>query len=182
MQTFQVDRDAAIHYINASAAHPSITRFLLISYLGSRRSPAPWWKSADPEFSQWKSYEKEVNYGVLANYYQAKIAADEALYRTSRDFKAGAAGGKKEFVSIDLRPGTLSDENEGGVEIGKTTNVKGNIGRKKVAIAADALLAAEGIKSTWVDLYEGDEDIQKGVERVVSEGISTVEGEPVTKE
>lgn len=85
-------------------------------------------------------------------------------------------------MGIDLRPGTLSDENEGGVEIGKTKNVKGNIGRKKVAIAADALLGAENIKTTWVDLYEGDEDIQKGVERVVREGISTVDGEPVTNE
>jgi hypothetical protein len=91
-------------------------------------------------------------------------------------------GGKKEFVGICLRPGTLTEENGGGVEIGKTTNVKGNIGREKVAKVADALLAANGVKNSWVDVYEGDEDIQKGVSRVVSEGLDAAEGEPVAKE
>jgi hypothetical protein len=113
---------------------------------------------------------------VLANYYQAKIAADEALYRKSKEVKG------KEFVGISLRPGTLTEENEGGVEIGKTKNVKGNVGRKKVAKVADELLAANGVKNSWIDLYEGDEDIQKGVARVVSEGVNAVEGEPVANE
>lgn len=174
-QTFRVDRDACVHYINAAASHPSVTRFLLVSYLGSRRGPAPWW----PNSSAWEKFDKEVNHGVLANYYQAKIVADEALYRKSRE---ASSAGKKEFVGICLRPGTLTEENDGGVEIGKTTNVNGTIGREKVAKVADALLAANGVKNSWVDVYDGDEDIQKGVSRVVSEGIDAAEGEAVTKE
>ncbi|KAK0391463.1 hypothetical protein NLU13_0964 [Sarocladium strictum] len=169
-RTFKVDRDACIHYINAAAAHPSVSRFLLVSYLGSRRSAAPWWSSP----SEWDSFHKEVNFGVLANYYQAKIASDEALYRKSRE--------STDFVGICLRPGTLTEENDGGIEVGKTKAVKGSVGREKVAKVADELLAAEGVRNSWIDLYDGDEDIHKGVQRVVSEGIDAAEGEPVTQQ
>lgn len=174
-QTYKVDRDACIHYINAASRTPSITRFLLVSYNGSRRQPAPWWADADPDQSAWAKYEKEVNYGALADYYQAKIAADEALYRASR-------GRGNEFVGINLRPTTLTQENSGGVELGKVRSVKGNVGREKVAKVADALLAADGIKSSWIDLADGDDDVKSAVQAVVSKGIDTVEGEPVAKE
>ena len=85
-------------------------------------------------------------------------------------------------MGINLRPGTLSDENSGGVELGRTPNVNGNIGREKVARVADALLAAEGVKNSWIDLVEGSEDIQQAVQRVVRDGVNAIEGEPVTKE
>uniref|UniRef100_A0A0B7K1D1 Uncharacterized protein n=1 Tax=Bionectria ochroleuca TaxID=29856 RepID=A0A0B7K1D1_BIOOC len=147
--TFKIDRDAAVHFINAAAATPSVTRFLLVSYIGSRRAGASWW----PE-GEWEQYNESVNHGVLANYYKAKIVADEELYRASRR--------NPHLVGINLRPGLLTDDPVGKV--------------------ADTLLAAEGIKNTWLDLYDGDEEIEDAVKRVVQAGINVAEGEPVYSE
>ncbi|KLU88698.1 NAD dependent epimerase/dehydratase [Magnaporthiopsis poae ATCC 64411] len=46
-RTFAIDRDAAIHFIKASAATPSVKRFIMISHLASRRSKPGWWSSDD---------------------------------------------------------------------------------------------------------------------------------------
>lgn len=164
VQTFKIDRDAAIHFITAASTLPSITRFLLISYLGSRLSGASWWPSGE-----WDHYHETVNNGVLANYYKAKIAADEVLYETSAKSKT--------LVGINLRPGTLSDEKAGTVELGKTEHIKGQVSREAVAKVADALLASEGVKNTWLDLLDGNEEIQSAVDRVVKDGVDAAEGE-----
>ncbi|KAI5463698.1 hypothetical protein BGZ63DRAFT_352331 [Mariannaea sp. PMI_226] len=168
-RTFKIDRDAAIHFINASATIPTITRFLLISYIGSRRAAAPWWKASD-----WEDYNERVNHGVLATYYKAKIEADEVLYKVSKNSSS--------LIGINLRPGTLSLEPAGKIELGKTMGHPGRsrqASRESVAETASALLAAEGIKNTWLDLLDGDEDIQAAVDRVVREGVNTAEGEPI---
>ena len=166
-RTFKIDRDAAVHFIQAAASIPSITRFLLVSYTGSRRNAAPWWPAGE-----WEKYVDKVNNGVLANYYKAKIVADEELYKTSR-----ASSGN--LVGIGLRPATLTTEPAGKVALGKTPNVFGNVSRETVAKTADALLAAEGVKNSWIDLYDGDEDLEQAVQRVVAEGVDAAEGEPV---
>lgn len=153
---------------------PSVTRFLLVSYCGSRRQGAPWWKPSSDDES-WDTLNRDVNHGALADYYKAKIEADETLYRVSR-----AKGDK--FVGINLRPGTLTDDNDGGVELGKTRVVKGNVGREKVAKVADELLAKDGVKNCWLDLFDGDHDVKEAVDQVVANGVDAVEGEPVAKE
>jgi nucleoside-diphosphate-sugar epimerase len=165
-RTFAIDRDAAIHFIHAAADIPSITRFLLVSHIGSRRESAPWWQTGE-----WDKYVTAVNNGVLKNYYKAKIAADEELYKVSR--------ASSTLVGIDLRPPTLTDEPAGGVKLGKTPTVNGKVSRETVAKVADAYLAAEGVKNSWVDFYDGDEDIDEAVQRFVSGGGDTAEGEPV---
>lgn len=167
-RTFKVDRDAAIHFVNAAATIPTITRFLLISYLGSRRAGAPWWPAGE-----WDAYHEKVNNGILANYYQAKIAADEVLYNVSKKSST--------LVAINLRPGTLTDAPAGTVTLGKTPGIamKAGISRESVAKTASALLAAEGVKNTWLDLLDGDEDIETAVQRVVREGVDTAEGEAI---
>lgn len=143
-----------------------MTRFLLVSYNGSRRAAAPWWPT-----SEWDEYNKTVNNGVLATYHKAKIAADEALYETSK--KSSTLAG------ICLRPGTLSSEPAGKVTLGKIGHVKGNVPRESVAQVADALLAADGVKNSWIDLLSGDEEVSEAVERVVREGVNTAEGEAI---
>ncbi|XWX00868.1 hypothetical protein V2A60_008891 [Cordyceps javanica] len=165
--TYKVDRDAAISFVRAAAATPSVRRFLLVSYNGSRRAAAPWW-SAD----EWDAYDKKVNHGILATYFQAKIAADEALYAAAK--KPGAT-----LTGICLRPGTLSDDPAGGVVLGKVPHVKGNVPRASVAQVADALLAADGVKSGWFDLLEGDEAVDAAVAKAVKEGVDTAEGEAI---
>ncbi|KAG6150706.1 hypothetical protein E4U50_006415 [Claviceps purpurea] len=164
--TYKVDRDAAIKFIHAAASVPSITRFLLISYSGSRRAGAAWWPSGE-----WDEYNQSVNHNVLATYYQAKIAADEALYEASKKSST--------LVGIDLRPGVLTEEPAGRVELGKTKHVKGNVSRATVAAAADALLAADGVRSGWIDLLDGEEDLDAAVARVVREGVDSAEGEAI---
>ncbi|KJZ72265.1 hypothetical protein HIM_08306 [Hirsutella minnesotensis 3608] len=133
-RTFKVDRDAAIHFIRAAASKPSIKRFLLVSYTGSRRAGASWWPAGE-----WDEYYKSVNNGVLANYYKAKIAADEVLYETSKKSNS--------LIGICLRPGTLTNEPAGKVELGKTAHVKGSVSRASVAETANALLGADGVKN-----------------------------------
>ncbi|KAI6777711.1 uncharacterized protein J7T54_007605 [Emericellopsis cladophorae] len=163
-RTFKVDRDAATHFINAAAGIPSITRFLLISYLGSRRQSASWWASGE-----WDKFNKEVNEGVLANYYKAKIVADEVLY------KAGQSG---KLTTVGLRPGTLTEEKAGKVTLGKT-KISENVSRESVAKVTDELLAADELTTSWIDLTDGEEEISSAVQRVVTEGVDTSEGEPV---
>ncbi|KAK4182296.1 hypothetical protein QBC35DRAFT_396237 [Podospora australis] len=163
-RTYAIDRDAAIHFIRASASTPSITRVLLVSYLASRRTKPSWWSD-----EEWKAAE-DVNNNALPHYYKAKLAADEELYRVSKD-----KGDK--FVGINLRPGTLTLDPPSKVELGKTKGSKGDVSRATVAHVADALLAADGVKNAWIDLLEGDEDIQGAVTRVVKEGVDAAEGE-----
>ncbi|QPH18010.1 hypothetical protein C2857_002963 [Epichloe festucae Fl1] len=164
--TYKVDRDAAINFVRAAAEIPSITRFLLVSYGGSRRSGAPWWPAGE-----WDKYNKEVNYGVLATYYQAKIAADEVLYQTSKKSST--------LVGISLRPAALTEEPAGRVELGKTEHVKGSVSRATVAATADALLAAEGVKTSWIDLQDGNEELDAAVKRVITDGVDAAEGEAI---
>ncbi|KAK9435612.1 NAD dependent epimerase/dehydratase [Metarhizium brunneum] len=164
--TFKIDRDAAVNFIRAAADIPSIKRFLLVSYGGSRRAGASWW----PE-GEWDEYNKKVNYGVLATYYKAKIAADEVLYETSKKSST--------LVGICLRPATLTDEPAGKVELGKTAHVNGDASRATVAATADALLAADGVKNTWLDLQGGSEDLDAAVKRCIKDGVDTAEGEEI---
>lgn len=48
-----------------------------------------------------------------------------------------------------------------------------------MAKTAAALLEAEGVKNTWLDLLDGEEDIDQAVQRAVKENVNVVEGEPV---
>jgi hypothetical protein len=83
------------------------------------------------------------------------------------------------FVGINLRPGTLTLEPAGKVELGKTKGSAGTVSREGVAKVADLLLASEGIQNTWLDLLDGEEDMEKAVERVVKEGVNAAEGEEI---
>ncbi|KID86472.1 NAD dependent epimerase/dehydratase family protein [Metarhizium guizhouense ARSEF 977] len=163
---WSADRDAAVNFIRAAADIPSIKRFLLVSYEGSRRAGASWW----PE-GEWDEYNKKINYGVLATYYKAKIAADEVLYETSKKSST--------LVGICLRPAALTDEPAGKVELGKTAHVKGDVSRATVAATADALLAVDGVKNTWLDLQDGSEDLDAAVKRCIKDGVDTAEGEEI---
>ncbi|KAG7293920.1 hypothetical protein NEMBOFW57_003980 [Staphylotrichum longicolle] len=165
-ETNAIDRDAAIHFIRAAAATPSVKRFLMISYLGSRRTKPAWWSD-----DAWASAE-DVNNRVLPAYYRAKLAADEALYAASKERGSG-------FVGINLRPGTLTLDPAGKVELGKTKDSRGKVSRETVAKVADLLLAAEGVKNTWLDLLDGEEEMGSAVERVVREGVNAAEGEEI---
>lgn len=138
----------------------------MVSYLGSRRQK-PSWVSA----SEWEGMEK-VNSGSLATYYKAKIVADEELYLTAK--KRGS-----NFAGICLRPGTLSTEPRGTVQLGKLETVQGKASRESVAGVADELLATEGVKTSWIDMIDGSDEIGKAVAKVVSEEIDAIEGEPV---
>ena len=160
-----IDRDAAIHFIRAAVATPSVTRFLMISYLASRRRKPAWWSDDD-----WASAE-EVN-RALATYYQAKLAADEALYSASKKRGAG-------FAAINLRPGSLTMEPAGKVELGRTKHSKGDVSRESVARVADALLASEGVGNVWLDLLDGEEEVDEAVGRVVRDGVNAAEGEEI---
>ncbi|KAK3317743.1 hypothetical protein B0T19DRAFT_297060 [Cercophora scortea] len=164
-RTLVIDRDAAVHFINAAAASPSITRFLLVSYVACRRAPPSWWSA-----ESWENAVK-INTEMLPTYYQAKIVADEALYEVSKK--------RKDFVGIDLRPGFLTDKPAGNVELGRTKGSGGSTSRETVAKVADLLLATEGVRNSWIDLLDGEESIEAAVERVVTEGVDAAEGEPV---
>ncbi|KAI0845702.1 NAD(P)-binding protein [Daldinia vernicosa] len=162
-RTFKIDRDAAIHFIRASAATSSITKFVMISYLGSRLKKAPWWSE-----EVWQNIQ-ETNNGVLKTYYQAKIAADQVLYEEGKK--------RKDFAAINLRPGTLTLEPAGKVKLGKLP-VLGSASRASVAQITALLLDASNVKSGWLDLIDGDEDPEAAVKRCVEEGVDAAEGEP----
>lgn len=168
-RTLAIDRDAATHVIDAAADSSFVTRFLMVSYLSSRRTQPGWWDD-----DNWAAAQ-HVNTAVLPTYYQAKVAADEALYRAS--VRRGPS-----FAGINLRPGTLTDEPAGPIELGRTKGARGPASRASVARAADLLLAHPDTQTAWIDLLDGNEDPEAAVNRVVRTHVDAIEGEPVTKE
>jgi len=139
----------------------------MVSYLASRRSKPAWWSDA-----AWSS-AVHTNEEVLPHYYRAKLAADLVLAAAA---KARGAG----FAAINLRPGTLADKpSSGKVELGKTKGSEGNVSRESVALVADSLLASEGVRTAWLDLLDGEEEIKTAVERVVRDGVDAMEGEEI---
>ncbi|EEY19507.1 NAD dependent epimerase/dehydratase family protein [Verticillium alfalfae VaMs.102] len=127
------------------------------------REPA-WWDAA-----AWADAQK-VN-TTLAAYYDAKVAADEVLY------EAGSA--RQDFAAVSLRPGTLTEGDVGGIEFGRTGGAKGEVSRRTVAEVTARLVDAEGLKTSWIDLLDGQDNIDEAVKRVVKEGVDVAEGEPV---
>ncbi|OJD25337.1 hypothetical protein ACJ73_03299 [Blastomyces percursus] len=187
LRTYTIDRDAAKHFITATFTNPSITKFLLISHIGSRRKQPPW---LSPE--TWERFE-HINHDVLPDYYQAKLAADEyftvmARKRAAMDDEAEAkSASKKRFQAILLRPGPLMDAPATWkVELGKPTEVvleggvPANVSREDVAIVADRLLARDDTRG-WLDLLGGEYEIDEAVEMVVRGRVDAVEGEDVDK-
>ncbi|KAJ9255830.1 hypothetical protein DTO207G8_2847 [Paecilomyces variotii] len=167
-RTYAIDQDAAKHFINASFSYPSVTKFLLISHLGSRRNKARWMSDED-----W-AHIVHLDTQALPTYARAKLEADE--YFTALAAKRKQEGGH--FQAINLRPGLLDDNKATGkVQLGHTRAV-GTVSREDVAIVADRLLARADTEG-WIDLMEGDEPVDEAIERVVREKIDAVEGEDV---
>ncbi|KAI9372081.1 hypothetical protein BJX61DRAFT_466436 [Aspergillus egyptiacus] len=171
-RTIAIDEHAAKHFISASFAHPRVSKFLLVSWVGSRRTKPSWFTDKD-----W-AHSLDVFNSVLPTYAKAKLEADEFLTaHAAVRAKQVAAGKKSPLDAICLRPGTLSDEpGAGRVSLGKT-GAEGKVSREDVATVADGLLA--GGARGWVDLVGGEEEIGSAVERVIREGVDTVEGEDV---
>ncbi|KAK2480265.1 hypothetical protein H9L39_09639, partial [Fusarium oxysporum f. sp. albedinis] len=100
---------------------------------------------------------------------QAKLAADEVLLQNSSL--------RSDFSGISLRPGILSDEPAGKVELGKTKTSRGNVSRASVVKTIVSLLENQNVKSPWLDLLDGDHDVNVSVERIASTGVDAAEGE-----
>ncbi|KAH8815621.1 hypothetical protein F5884DRAFT_772952 [Xylogone sp. PMI_703] len=167
-RTLAIDRDAAIHFTRAIVATPSISKFLIVSAINSRRNRAPWWSDEG-----WKRVQHQ-NENVLATYYKAKLAADEVL--TVLGEERIAKEGKDHFSYISLQPGHLTDEKETGkVALGKIDPI-GAVTRGDVAEVAVRLLENDKANG-WYQLLNGDEDVKEAVDRVVREGINAADGE-----
>ncbi|KAI5857366.1 NAD(P)-binding protein [Durotheca rogersii] len=163
-RTYKIDRDAAIHFIRASVATPSVTKFVMISFLGSRLARPAWWSE-----EIWQQ-QLATSRKALQRYYEAKVAADEVLY----------VEGKKrpDFAGICLRPGRLTTEPVGKVGLGKLPVASGTSSRASVAHLTALLLDAPNVKNSWLDMLDGDEDPEAAVKRCVEEGVDCAEGEP----
>ena len=164
-RTYAIDRDAAQAFISASVRTPSVKKFLMISYIGSRRNRAPWWTDED-----WAQTLK-VNNEILPDYAKAKVIADETLAALS--YQRG-----DEFQGICLRPGTLSDDPPTGKVVMGHTTARGKVTRADVANVAARLLEIDGARG-YFDLLNGDQDIAQELQRVVRNGVDCIEGEDV---
>ncbi|KFY41095.1 hypothetical protein V494_03200, partial [Pseudogymnoascus sp. VKM F-4513 (FW-928)] len=110
----------------------------------------------------------------LAVYSAAKLEADEVLTVVGEERRKKDAG----FNYIILRPGTLTDDAaKGKVTFGRTEG-PGKVPRGDVAAAAAEVLGAEGANG-WYDLLEGEGELKAEVQRVVKEGVDSVEGEDI---
>ncbi|KAI1423204.1 NAD dependent epimerase/dehydratase [Xylaria sp. FL1777] len=163
-RTWAIDRDAASHFIRASVATPSITKFVMISFITSRLEKAPWWTD-----EAWKE-EKETRLKKLERYYQAKVAADQVLYEESKK--------RADFAGICLRPALLTLEPVGKVALGRTPVTNGTSSRASVAYLTALLLDNPNVKTCWLDMLDGDEEPEAAVKRCVDEGVDCIEGEP----
>lgn len=159
-----MDRDAATHMIRASAATPTITKFLMVSFIGSRLRKPAWWTE-----EVWQN-ELSTTRAALPKYYEAKIAADQVLY------EAGKA--RRDFAAINLRPGRLTEAPAGPVRLGRIPTQQGTSSRASVAALAALLLDHPGARNCWLDMLDGDEDPAAAVDRCVKDGVDAAEGEP----
>lgn len=166
-RTYAIDQDAAIYFTRAIMATPSISKFLLVSAINSRRSRAPWWSDQD-----WEASKKVEQ--AIPDYCKAKLAADEVLTVLAEERRAKE--GSDNFSYICLRPGRLTDDKETGkVAMGKISPI-GEVTRADVAEVAVRLLENDEANG-WFDLEGGNEDAKEAVDRVVREGIDDSEGE-----
>ncbi|KAG9507995.1 hypothetical protein J7337_001552 [Fusarium musae] len=163
----RIDRDAAIFFIKASVANKSISHHLQVSYLGARREKAPWWTAED-----WEGWKK-VNSTFLGPYYEPKTAADEALVTEARK--------RDGLTAVSVRPGGLTDKDEGGVLLGQTKQARGMTTRASTARVMALVLEKEGVKGHWLDVLDGEEDAATAVDRYVHDESECAEGEPVLK-
>lgn len=169
-RTKAVDEVAAKYYISASAARPSIKKFLMVSYIASRQGRPSWWTDDDQEAAD------HVNKKVLPHYFAAKVEADEHLAAVAKKRNQTDPA----FQAIDLRPGTLKDDpSDGKVTLGKT-KARGDVSRESVARVAAALLERSDTRG-WYDLLNGDEPIEEAVARLVGEGWDGIEGEDLDR-
>ncbi|KAH7207953.1 hypothetical protein BKA60DRAFT_599096 [Fusarium oxysporum] len=163
----RIDRDAAIFFIKASVANKSVGHHLQVSYLGARREQAPWWTAED-----WEGWKK-VNSTFLGPYYEPKTAADEALVTEARK--------RDGLTAVSVRPGGLTDKDEGGVLLGQTKQARGMTTRASTARVMALVLEKEGVKGHWLDVLDGEEDAETAVDRYVRDETECAEGEPVMK-
>ncbi|EXL82334.1 hypothetical protein FOPG_04593 [Fusarium oxysporum f. sp. conglutinans race 2 54008] len=163
----RIDRDAAIFFIKASVANKSVGHHLQVSYLGARREQAPWWTAED-----WEGWKK-VNSTFLGPYYEPKTAADEALVTEARK--------RDGLTAVSVRPGGLTDKDEGGVLLGQTKQARGMTTRASTARVMALVLEKEGVKGHWLDVLDGEEDAENAVDRYVRDETECAEGEPVMK-
>lgn len=170
-RTKAVDEIAAKAYISAALATPSVSKFLIVSYIASRKGYPPWWSEED------KKAADHVNQVVLPHYYKAKVEADEHLEALA---KKRLDSGDKTFQAINLRPGTLTDApGTGKVSLGKTA-ARGNVPREDVARVAAALLSRNDTRG-WFDLLEGKDDIESAIDELVRSGHNGLEGEDLDR-
>ncbi|KAJ6108508.1 hypothetical protein N7523_009831 [Penicillium sp. IBT 18751x] len=172
-RTIAIDQEAAKHFLTASFSSSSVTKFLMVSYLGSRKKQ-PHWMPDDA----WADIVR-TNTEVLPTYAKAKQEADEYMTALAARRKLDTAAGP--FQAINLRPGFLTSEPATRkVELGITTNGpgRGTVTREDVAIVADQLLARNDVEG-WIDLVNGDVPVEEAVEKVAKEKIDAVEGEDV---
>ncbi|KAF5629452.1 nad dependent epimerase dehydratase family [Fusarium sp. NRRL 52700] len=163
----RIDRDAAIFFIKASVANKSVSHHVQVSYLGARREQAPWWTAED-----WEGWKK-VNSTFLGPYYEPKTAADEALVTEARK--------RDGLTAVSVRPGGLTDKDEGGVLLGQTKQARGMTTRASTARVMALVLEKEGVKGHWLDVLDGEEDAAAAVDRYVRDETECAEGEPVLK-
>ncbi|KAL0575586.1 hypothetical protein V5O48_006402 [Marasmius crinis-equi] len=162
-RTKAVDEVAAKRFIAAAIAAPSPTKFLMVSMVASRRSPASYWSQKDIE-----AYE--ATWKAIPAYSEAKTVADEFFWTESRKVQ-------KKWQDICLRPGTLSDDPATGkVDLGRS-KAYGKISREDVAAVAVELLeqsddASKNAAGLWIDLVGGDEPTAKAAERVLKEKVT----------
>jgi len=159
--------------MTASFATPSVSKFLMVSYIGSRKKQPAWMPD-----DQWAGVVK-TNTEILPTYAKAKQEADEYLTALAVQRKRDPDASKHNFQAINLRPGILKDDPATRkVELGITPKGRGSVTREDVAIVADLLLARADTEG-WIDLVNGEEGVEGAVERVAREKVDAVVGEDV---
>ncbi|KAL2810309.1 hypothetical protein BJX63DRAFT_423154 [Aspergillus granulosus] len=165
---FAADRDAAKSAIAAATTLDTVSKFLMISFPASRRSPAPLWGAKDIE-----DYNAERNsYPEIGD---AKIQADEYLVAMANARHMSGGGG---FQAISLRPIWLTaGAGTGKVQLGKT-RAPGTVAIEDVAAVAVEMLSRDDV-SGWFDLLSGEAGVEEAVEGVFREVVDCIEGEDV---
>lgn len=88
------------------------------------------------------------------------------------------ARNRPEITAVSVRPGGLTDKEEGGVLMGQTKKARGMTTRATTARVV-AVILEEKVKGRWLDVLDGEEDVETAVQRCARDGTDCAEGENI---
>ena len=163
-----VDAFHACNFAHAAAQKSSVSRYLHLSFIGGRAAKPAWWSDDEWAMCERMNAKDKNN----SRYSSTHRIADEQVYLAAK--KRGG-----DYAGVALRtPIKINFSGPLTIALGKTASFRGPPAEEAVVNTAAALLEVKNLKTGWLDLTAGQDDIVDAVMNAVSEQADSAEDEP----